>query len=766
MILAGTNETLLLVTSSASAVKVTLDYVDTVSGTTLVPGNSRSSIAAATTTTILAAPSATVQRKVTRLGIVALGAVVVTVKIDVGGTAQEAFAPITLASGESLQFVDKIGWRVHGTSGEIKTSGSGGGGAGVTDGNKGGVTVSGSGSVWDVNAGLDAAKVADGTVSNTEFQYLNGLTEPIPTTFGTLGTAILARQPLDATLTALSGLATSADQIMYSTGSDAFAMTSLSAFARTLIDDTSNTAARTTLGLGTSAILDSDTDATLSANSTTRVPTQSAVKAYVDNSVFGLFWKSAVVAATTANGTLATSFANGQVVDGVTLVTGDRILIKNQTTASENGIYIVSASGAPTRSNDANTGPELVGATLVVLSGTVNADTQWNCNNDSITIGSTSVTFVQISGAGTYSAGAMLGLSGNQFSVTNANLLALGGQTGAADRVAYFTGVGAMSLMTVTAAARTVLDDTTVAAMVDTLGGAASSGTGGLLRTGSPTITTPVLTGLPTGTGVASAPTASTLAARDSRGSLSVVSTIDGYTTTVTAAGTTTLTVSSNYHQYFTGTTTQTCVMPVASSLVLGQQFRLVNNSTGVVTVNSSGANLIVAMVPGSEGIITCTTASGTTAASWDFKYSGFNSVTGTGAAVLANGGDLSNCVGIEDTRDCTFDGGGSPPTVNSGMQKIVRPGGNVVAAGMLLLDDNGDRVAGDCTVTVYNISSGGTPTTLGTIVMVSGDAGYKYDVTLSGWVLSIATGESIKWKLTTAPTTGTRLSVFTTIKK
>ena len=88
------------------------------------------------------------------------------------------------------------------------------------------------------------------------------------------------------------------------------------------------------------------------------------------------------------------------------------------------------------------------------------------------------------------------------------------------------------------------------------------------------------------------------------------------YTTTATAAGTTTLTVASTRNQFFTGVTTQTVTLPVTSTLVLGHQYRIVNNSTGVVTVNSSGGNLVVAMVAGSQVDLTCILTSGTTAAS------------------------------------------------------------------------------------------------------------------------------------------------------
>lgn len=119
-----------------------------------------------------------------------------------------------------------------------------------------------------------------------------------------------------------------------------------------------------------------------------------ASKSYVDSLAAGLKWKSSVKVATTANGTLASAFANGQTVDGVVLSTGDRILLKNQSTGSENGIYTAPASGAPTRATDADTGPELVQAACFVEQGTVNADKAFVCTNDSITLGSTAVAFV------------------------------------------------------------------------------------------------------------------------------------------------------------------------------------------------------------------------------------------------------------------------------------------------------------------------------------------------------------------------------------
>jgi hypothetical protein len=108
-------------------------------------------------------------------------------------------------------------------------------------------------------------------------------------------------------------------------------------------------------------------------------------------------WKTYVRVATTTNGTLATAYENGDTVDGVTLATGDRILIKNQSSGGENGIYVVASSGAPVRASDCNTGASLVGATVYVSEGTVNADTTWACITDaSITIGTTATTWVRM----------------------------------------------------------------------------------------------------------------------------------------------------------------------------------------------------------------------------------------------------------------------------------------------------------------------------------------------------------------------------------
>lgn len=144
-----------------------------------------------------------------------------------------------------------------------------------------------------------------------------------------------------------------------------------------------------------------------------------ATKNYVDGLVGGnVAWKSSVRVATTAAGTLASSFENGDTIDGVVLATGDRILIKDQASAAENGIYTVNASGAPTRATDADTAAEVLQAAAWVEEGTTNADTAWVCTtNAPITLEITSLNFVQFSGLGQVTAGAGLTKTANTLDV-------------------------------------------------------------------------------------------------------------------------------------------------------------------------------------------------------------------------------------------------------------------------------------------------------------------------------------------------------------
>jgi len=145
-----------------------------------------------------------------------------------------------------------------------------------------------------------------------------------------------------------------------------------------------------------------------------------ATKAYVDAARSGLDVKASVRAATTAPINLASDLENGDTLDtDVTLATGDRVLVKNQSTASENGIYVVQASGAAVRATDFDSNAEVTpGAFTFVEEGALNADSGWVLTtNGTINVGVTGLTWALFSVAGTILAGDGLTKTGNTLNV-------------------------------------------------------------------------------------------------------------------------------------------------------------------------------------------------------------------------------------------------------------------------------------------------------------------------------------------------------------
>lgn len=117
----------------------------------------------------------------------------------------------------------------------------------------------------------------------------------------------------------------------------------------------------------------------------------------LDSRLISASWKAPCRVATTGNVDLATGLAAGQVIDGVTLATGDRVLVRAQTAATENGIYVAPASGAASRATDADTGQKLAGAATVVREGSTLGDTIWIVTtNGSIAIGTTAITWGRV----------------------------------------------------------------------------------------------------------------------------------------------------------------------------------------------------------------------------------------------------------------------------------------------------------------------------------------------------------------------------------
>lgn len=174
--------------------------------------------------------------------------------------------------------------------------------------------------------------------------------------------------------------------------------------------------------------------------------------------------------------------------------------------------------------------------------------------------------------------------------------------------------------------------------------------------------TLPIANGGTAVTSVTTAPTASSFAGWDANSNLSANNLLEGYTTTATAAGTTTLVVGSTYQQMFTGSTTQTCKLPVVSTLALGTVYSITNLSTGVVTIQSSGANTIQAMAANTTIVVQSNATTGTGASVWNvLAYtSAASDITGSGSLVRATGptfsapvlgtpasGALTNCTSI-----------------------------------------------------------------------------------------------------------------------
>jgi hypothetical protein len=336
-----------------------------------------------------------------------------------------------------------------------------------------------------------------------------------------------------------------------------------------------NVTASSLTSLGTIANL------TATAGTIATTPSSStdiANKLYVDTIAQGLDAKASCRVATTDNITLSGT----QTIDGISVVAGNRVLVKNQTLSQHNGIYICDAS-TWTRATDANTWDSLVSLFAFVERGTVNADSGYVCTVDEGgTLGTTAVTFVQFSSAGSFSAGNGLTLTGSQFSLTTP--------------VSFENG----------------------------------------------------------GTNSTSAPQS--------------VARSMGFTSTVTAAGTTILTNTSTSYQLFTGTTTQTVRLPVTSTLETGWVFHIINNSTGVVSVQSSGSNAVASLPAGVTTFCTCIGTTLTTAADWEAGFTDFSTLTGTGSVVLGTSPTIATPT-FSGTVAGTYTLGGAPtitPTARS----------------------------------------------------------------------------------------------------
>lgn len=149
---------------------------------------------------------------------------------------------------------------------------------------------------------------------------------------------------------------------------------------------------------------------------------------------------------------------------------------------------------------------------------------------------------------------------------------------------------------------------------------------------------------------------------------------LTGYTTTATAGGTTTLTNASSMAQFFTGTLTQTVVLPVVSTLALGWEFEIINLGTQSIAVNSSGGNLVATVLAGQAWAVDCVLVTGTSAASWQGLYAGGTSAPSGGGTPggsttqvqFNNAGAFAGASGITTT--------GTEILIASGTQTVSTP--------------------------------------------------------------------------------------------
>nr|BAR18002.1 prophage MuMc02 [uncultured Mediterranean phage uvMED] len=279
----------------------------------------------------------------------------------------------------------------------------------------------------DINASaaIDATKIHDGTISNTEFGYLNGVTSAIQT-------------QVDSKLTASSNLS----------------------------DVSSASTARTNLGLGTIATQDAN-NVSISGGAVTGLGSPSAssdaaTKNYVDQAVAGLRTRVIAEAATTANIDLTADLQNGDTLDGVTLVTGDRVLVKDQTDATANGLYIVVASGTASRDPQFDTIAELSGQMIVVNQGTANDNKIFLCTTDSdATIGVSNITYTQVTPAnvGTVTSVGVADSGSSEFTVTGSPITSSGTINLAVNSIANtkITGLGTAATLNVGTSANNVV---------------------------------------------------------------------------------------------------------------------------------------------------------------------------------------------------------------------------------------------------------------------------------------------------------------------
>lgn len=403
---------------------------------------------------------------------------------------------------------------------------------------------------------------------------------------------------------------------------------------------------------GTPAFLPSsylDTDGTLAANSDVKIATQKAVKTYADQliaSADAMIFKGVIDCSANPNypaadrgHTYRVSVA-GKIggASGVNVENGDLLMCMTDGSASgtqaavganwaiaQTNIDGALVSGGPLGTPSSGVGTNLTGTAAGLTAGTASAVAVGGITGLGSGVATALAANVGSAGAPVVFNGAggtpsSINLASATFPTLNQNT------TGSAASLSVSGQTGLLTVTGITSSnrAKTVRD------AADTLLELGGSYTPSGTWTNMP-LTTPAITGLPTGSGVSSAATASTLTARDANANESANSFKPGYATAATANVTTTLTVASAQTQYFTGSVSgQIIQMPVTSTLSLGQYYDFYNGSTATITITSSGGNTIVSPPTGINVRLTCILTTGTDNGSWAFEFSGANARTGS----------------------------------------------------------------------------------------------------------------------------------------
>jgi len=333
-----------------------------------------------------------------------------------------------------------------------------------------------------------SGKVAVSSVTSTELGYVSGVTSAIQTQLDakqqtiTGSATTIDTESLTASRAVISNSSqkiavssTTDTELGYLSGVTSAVQTQLDAKlvkASNLSDLTSTSTARTNLGLGTIATQNANnvavTGGTITGLGDPSSSSEAATKNYVDNLVAGLRTRVVARVASTTNVVIASGLENGDTIDGVTLVTGNRVLLKNQSTASQNGLYTVVASGAASRDTEFDTITELAGQLILVSEGSSQQDTLWLCTTDtSATLGSSTITYTQVypSSGGTVTSVGLADAGASEFTVTNSPVTGSGTINIAVNSIANtkISGLGTAATLNVGTSANNIVQLTAAA---------------------------------------------------------------------------------------------------------------------------------------------------------------------------------------------------------------------------------------------------------------------------------------------------------------